>query len=385
MKLFRRLLSLMMVLCLLLFCCSCQATEPEDDGGEEEEEAGWDYTALRDGPAPYTGVTLNVYNWGEYIDDEVLDVNEAFTYLTGIRVNYRTFENNESMYAIISSGAADYDVLFPSDYMVGKLIDEGMLAPLNFDNIPNYKYIDPAYRNLAYDPENRYSVPYTWGTVGIFYNTKYVKEEDLALGWDLLWCEKYKDRILNFNNPRDAFGVALLKNGHSLNTTNPAEWQAAFDALVDQKQVLYKYVNDEIYDLMIGETCWIAPYYSGDGALMIYDDGANEDIAFMVPDSGTNFFVDAMCVRSTTKHQAEAEAYINFLCHPEVAKANAEYICYSTPHSLAKEMLDPEVSGNPYFYPDQSVLEKTEMYLDLDRKTTKLQSDLWLKLKQITR
>ncbi|MBQ2780217.1 MAG: spermidine/putrescine ABC transporter substrate-binding protein, partial [Clostridia bacterium] len=225
---------------MLLVFSSCAAPDDEPiDDEEEEEDVAWDYQAEFPKVAP-TGVTINVYNWGEYIDDEILDVNAAFTYVTGIEVNYKTFENNESMYALISSGAADYDVIIPSDYMVGKMINEGMLRKLNFDNIPNYQYIGENYRNLNYDPENAYSVPYTWGTVGIFYNTKYVDEADLALGWDLLWCDKYKDRILMFNNPRDAFGVALMKNGHSLNTTDPAHWNAAFDALVEQKQVLYK-------------------------------------------------------------------------------------------------------------------------------------------------
>ena len=327
----KRLLSLLSAALLCLSLAACQgASDKPDEPDEPEEEAAWDYMAEYPKAEP-TGVTLNIYNWGEYIDDEVLDVNAAFTYITGIGINYKTFENNESMYALLSSGAADYDVIFPSDYMIAKLIEEGMLAKLNFDNIPNYRYIGENYKNLEYDPENAYSVPYTWGTVGIFYNTKYVDEADLALGWDLLWCDKYKDRILMFNNPRDAFGIALAKLGYSLNTQKPAEWEAAYNELVRQKQVLYKYVNDEIYDLMIGETCWIAPYYSGDGVLMIYDDGANEDIAFFVPETGTNFFVDAMCVRSTTKHQAEAEAYINFLCRPEVAAANAEYIGYSCP------------------------------------------------------
>ncbi len=379
----KRFLALLSALLMLLVFSSCAAPddEPIDD---EEEDVAWDYQAEFPKAAP-TGVTINVYNWGEYIDDEILDVNAAFTYVTGIEVNYKTFENNESMYALISSGAADYDIIIPSDYMVGKMIDEGMLRPLNFDNIPNYQYIGENYRNLNYDPDNAYSVPYTWGTVGIFYNTKYVDEADLALGWDLLWCDKYKDRILMFNNPRDAFGVALMKNGHSLNTTDPAHWNAAFDALVEQKQVLYKYVNDEIYDLMIGETCWIAPYYAGDGVLMIYEEGANEDIAFFIPESGTNFFVDAMCVRSTSKHPAEAEAYINFMCNPHVAAANAEYIGYSCPEPAAMELMDPEITENPYFYPPQSILDRTEIFLTLPKETNKLQADLWLKLKQITR
>lgn len=181
-------------------------------------------------------VTLNVYNWGEYIDDEIFKVNDKFTEETGIKVNYQTFDNNESMYTIISSGAAEYDVVFPSDYMVGKMIDEGMLEKLDFANIPNYQYIDDAYKNLAYDPNNEYSVPYTWGTVGIFYNKAHVDEADLALGWDLLWAEKYKDKIYMFDNPRDAFGIALIKLGYSVNSTNEDEWQAAYEELVNRSR-----------------------------------------------------------------------------------------------------------------------------------------------------
>ena len=191
----KRLFSLFTAALLCLSLVACQSAPDEPDEPDGEEDTAWDYRAEYPEAEP-TGVTLNIYNWGEYIDDEVLDVNEAFTYITGIGINYKTFENNESMYALLSSGAADYDVIFPSDYMIAKLIEEGMLAKLNFDNIPNYRYIGENYKNLEYDPENAYSVPYTWGTVGIFYNTKYVDEADLALGWDLLWCDKYKDRII---------------------------------------------------------------------------------------------------------------------------------------------------------------------------------------------
>lgn len=326
-------------------------------------------------------VTLNVFNWGEYIDDEILDVNALFTEETGIRINYKTYESNESMYTLLESGAAEYDVVIPSDYMIGKMINEGMLAKLNFDNIPNYVYIDEAYRNLEYDPNNEYSVPYTWGTVGIFYNKKYVDEEDLAQGWDILWNEKYKGKIYMFDNARDSFAIALKKLGYSMNSTNPAEWQEAYEALAEQKALVQGYFMDQVFQKMTNEEGWLAPYYSGDGANMITGEDGNEDIGYFVPEQGTNLFVDAMCVLSNTKHQREAEEYINFMCRTDVAKANAEYICYSTPHTEVLPLLDEEVSGDPMFYPGQEVLDNAEVYITLDEETQKLEKTLWIKLK----
>jgi spermidine/putrescine transport system substrate-binding protein len=329
--------------------------------------------------AEKTGVTLNVYNWGEYIDDEDYQVNEAFTHLTGIEVNYKTFDNNESMYALLSSGAADYDVIFPSDYMVGKMIAEDRLAKLNFDNIPNFQYIDDQFKNPVYDPDNAYSVPYTWGTVGIFYNTDMVDEADLQQGWDILWNEKYKGQILMFDNPRDAFGIALKKLGLSMNSENPDDWQAAYQELVRQKPQVQAYVMDQIFDKMANNEAALAPYYSGDGIVMMDE---NEKIDYFVPEEGTNRFVDAMCVLKNSPHQAEAEQYINFLCSTAVAKANAEYIGYSTPQTEARKDLDPEVGENPNFYPPESVLAKTEVFMTLPDSINELQDELWRQLKK---
>ena len=323
-------------------------------------------------------VTLNVYNWGEYIDPAV---NDMFTEETGIRVNYKNFTDNESMYAVLSTGAASYDIIVPSDYMVGKLINEGMLAKLNFDNIPNFQYIAESLKNPSYDPENAYSVPYTWGTVGIFYNTKYVDEADLAQGWDLLWNEKYSGRIFMFDNPRDAFGIALNKCGFSMNTTDPAQWQAAYEALAEQKPLLHQYVMDQIYDKMINEEGWIAPYYSGDGIVMMDEEEGNPAIDFFVPESGTNRFVDALCVPANSPHIKEAEMYINFLCRTDIALLNAEYIGYSTPHTEAQTLLDPEIGENPNFYPPEEVLENTEVFLTLPAETGALMDELWMKVK----
>ena len=326
-------------------------------------------------------VTINVFNWTSYIDDEIMDVNRQFEKETGIHVNYKNYGSNEEMYTMLESGAAEYDVVFPSDYMIGKMIKNDMLAKLNFDNIPNYKYIGEDYKNLAYDPNNEYSVPYTWGTVGIFYNKKYVAEEDLKDGWGLLWNEKYKGKIYMFDNSRDAFAIALKKLGYSMNSEKPDEWRAAYEELLKQKPLLQGYFMDQVFQKMINEEGWIAPYYSGDGAIMIDAEDGNKDIGYFVPEQGTNFFVDAMCVMKTTKNQEAAEKYIDFLCRTDVAKANAEYICYSTPQTEARAQLDPEVGENPIYYPDSKVLENTEVFLTLSDDIHKLERELWIELK----
>ena len=336
-------------------------------------------------------VTLNVYNWGEYISDGsdgLMDVNAEFERRYGVRINYKTYESNESMYTLLESGAAEYDVVIPSEYMIGKMVQEGMLAKLNFDNIPNYKYIDETYTNILNQPYegtdvciNDYCVPYTWGTVGIFYNKKYVDEADLAQGWDILWNEKYAGKIYMFDNARDSFAIALKKLGYSMNTTNPDEWQAAYDELAKQKDLVQGYFMDQVFQKMTNEEGWLAPYYSGDGANMITGDDGNENIGYFVPDEGTNLFVDAMCVLKTSRNKELAEKYINFMCEPDVATDNAEYICYSTPHKEALNMLSEEVSSNPMFYPSPEVIAKAEVYVTLPEDTMKLQKELWIKLK----
>lgn len=323
-------------------------------------------------------VTLNVYNWGEYIDPTV---NDIFTKETGIRVNYKNFTDNESMYAVLSTGAAIYDVIIPSDYMVGKLINENMLAKLDFDNIPNFQYISDTLKNPEYDPQNAYSVPYTWSTVGIFYNKKYVDEADLAQGWDLLWNQKYSGRIFMFDNQRDAFGIALNKCGYSMNTTNTAEWDEAYEALAEQKPLLLQYVMDQVYDKMINEEGWIAPYYSGDGLIMMDEEEGNPNIDFFVPQSGTNRFIDAMCVPANSPHITEAEQYINFMCRTDIALLNAEYIGYSTPQTEAQKLLDPAIGENKNLYPPDELLERTEVFLTLPAEVNAYMDKLWMKLK----
>ncbi len=324
--------------------------------------------------------SINVYNWGQYISDGTdgyIDVNRAFTEATGIEVNYMTFDSNESMYTKLKTGGSSYDVIIPSDYMVGRLIAEGMLQELNFENIPNYQYIDEAYRNTDYDPENKYSVPYTVGTVGIIYNTKYVAEEDIG-SWDLLWNEKYDGKILMFDNPRDAFAAAELKLGFSLNTTAPDQLRAAAAELIGQKPLVQSYVMDQIYDKMVRGEAWIAPYYAGDYLMMSAE---SEDLAFYFPEEGFNLFIDAFCIPTCATNKEGAEAYINFLLDPEVCGQNLEYLGYTAAESAAKDYMDPELASNPIAYPSEDVLALGSGFLFLDTETTQLMDSLWLEVK----
>ncbi|WP_242846262.1 ABC transporter substrate-binding protein [Anaeromassilibacillus senegalensis] len=330
--------------------------------------------------APKRGVTINVYNWGEYISngvDDTLDVNAEFTRRTGIDVNYTTFDTNESLYSKLAGGGANYDVIVPSDYMVSKLLQEGYLEELDFDNIPNFQYIDEQYRNPNYDPTNAYSVPYTWGVVGIFYNKNYVKET--VDSWSILWDPDYAGKILMFDNPRDSFGIAQKRLDYSFNSTNEKEWEDAAALLKEQKPLIQAYVMDQIFDKMASGDAWLAPYYAGDAATLVDD---NPDIGFAIPTKeGTNFFVDALCIPKGAKHKKEAEEYINFLCDPEIAAANVDYIGYSTPETAAKELLPEETVENPIFYPPKEILDNSEVFVSLPEETSILLDKLWAEVK----
>ena len=323
-------------------------------------------------------ITLNVYNWGQYIaqgEDGAIDVIAAFEdAYPHIKVNYTTYDSNETMYTKLKAGGISVDVVIPSDYMIGRMVDENMLLPLNFENIPNYQYIDETYKNTAYDPENLYSVPYTWGTVGIIYNTKYVDEADIG-SWDLLWNEKYADRILMFGNSRDAFGIAELMLGYGLNSTDEAELQACAEKLKEQRPLVQQYVMDEIYDLMGNEEAYIAPYYAGDYMMMKLD---NEDLAFYHPEEGFNLFIDAMCIPSCCQNKEAAELFINFLCQPDIAGGNMEWIGYGTPLTAAREYIDPEIIADPAAYPSDKVLENGQSFLSLPAEVIQKVEDLWL-------
>ena len=327
-----------------------------------------------------TGVTINVYNWGQYISDGTdgyLDVNAAFTEATGIEVNYMTFDTNESLYTKLKTGGSSYDIIVPSDYMAGRLIDEGLVQKLDFSNIPNYQYINEAYKNTAYDPDNEYSVPYTWGTVGVIYNKKYVDEADIG-SWDLLWNEKYAGKILMFDNNRDAFAIAESRLGYSLNTTDSVALTACAELLKQQKPVVQQYVMDQIFDKMTREEAWIAPYYAGDYLTMLED---NPDLGFFFPQEGFNLFIDCLMIPSSAEHKAEAEAYINFLLSPEVCGENLDYLGYSAPEDAAKEYMDPEVSSSEIAYPSAETLARSEAFLYLPTESNQLMDSLWLDVK----
>ncbi len=326
-------------------------------------------------------VTINVYNWGEFISsgvDGTIDVNSEFTKKTGINVNYNTFASNEELYAKLAGGGADYDVIIPSDYMIGKLINNNMLSKIDFEKLENIKFIDDEFIYPNYDETNEYSVPYTWGTIGIFYNKKYVDESEDEISWDILWNEKYSGKILMFDNSRDSFGIAQKKLGISYNTHDEQEWIRAADELMKQKPLVQAYVMDQIFDKIGNGEAFLAPYYAGDAAILTKD---NPDIGFVIPKEGTNKFVDSMCIPANSKHKLEAHAYIDFMCSPDVALANVLATGYSTPESIVKSMLNPEVANNPIFYPSDYILDNSESYNYLPENINFLINKLWLDIK----
>ena len=316
---------------------------------------------------------VNVYNWGGYIDESVLD---EFTAQTGIKVNYDTYESNESMYGVLKNDGASYDVVIPSDYMISRMIEEDMLEPLDFDNIPNFSDIDPNLKNPDYDPENQYSVPYMWGLLGVIYNTAMV--DGAPDSWSILFDENYSGQILMFNNSRDALGVALKYLGYSYNTTDPAQITAATDLLIQQKPLVQSYVMDEIFEKMQGNSAAIGAYYYGDYLTMA---DVNPDLAFCLPKEGTNLYVDAMCIPKGAENKANAEAFINFMCSTSVGLANVEETWYSSPLLSVREELDPEVSEDPYAYPDDAVLEQCESFRNLPEDILALYDSEWTRLK----
>lgn len=325
------------------------------------------------------GTTINVYNWGEYISDGSegsMNINAEFTKRTGIKVNYNNYDTNENMYAKLKSDGVSFDIVIPSDYMIERLIDEDMLQKIDFSNIPNYKYIDAEYKGLYFDPKDEYSVPYNVGMVGLIYNTKMVKEAPTS--WDVMWDEQYKGKVLMFDNPRDAFGIAQKLLGQSFNTTDEAEWRAAADKLKAQKPILQGYVMDDIFRKMESGEAAIAPYYAGDFITMHNN---NPDLAFVYPQEGVNIFVDSICIPKNAKNKAAAEAYINFLLDPDIAVENANYLGYATPNTAVLTREDYELKGNAYLYPEDQQMPKTEYFYNLPQKTLTLMTDLWSELK----
>ena len=345
-------------------------------------------------------VTLYVYNWGEYISDGSegsLDVNAEFEKycaenerireLTGgkkVKVNYSTYASNEDLYAKLESNTVSYDIVVPSDYMIARLAKEGLIQKIDVSKIDNYQYISDDFKNLYYDANNEYSVPYTYGTVGIIYDTNKVSVKDAEeQSWALMWNENYKGDILQFNNPRDAFGTAMFYLGIDVNSENEQDWINAQRILKSQKEVVQGYVMDEVFNKMESGSAAIAPYYAGD-FLSMYED--NEDLAFYYPKEGTNVFVDAMCVPASAKSPELALEYINFMLSEQIAIANAEAICYASPNKLVYENTDyiaemSEIHENAmeilYGYDDS----KMAYFYDLPAAARKTMNDLWEELK----
>ena len=343
-------------------------------------------------------LTLYVYNWGEYMSDgseDSLDSNKAFeewyyeTYGVKVKVNYSTYSSNESMYAKISSGSVNYDVIVPSDYMIQRMIKEDLLAPLNYDNIDNIGNLTSEFygenaKYDFYDPGNVYSVPYMYGMIGIIYNTSVVPEAEEDIGsWSLMWDEDYKGNILQFNNSRDAFGTAQYYLQLDVNSDNEADWRTALEKLKEQKKIVQGYVMDEIYNKMENGSAAIAAYYAGD-YLTMYEE--NEDLEFYYPKEGTNLYVDAMCIPKASKSKEIAERYINFMLTEEVAVANAEYTYYASPNRLVRESQDyidylADIKEDAYekIYDTDTV--PTSSYENLDKEKLILLNNLWEELK----
>ena len=294
---------------------------------------------------------------------------------TGIQVNYTTMATNEEMMVKLEEADCIYDVCFPSDYIIERLIQKDLLHELNKDNIPNLQYIDERFLDLDFDPENKYSVPYMWGTVGILYNTTMVQEP--VTSWDILWDETYADQILMYDSIRDTIGVALMKLGYSINTRNEADIQAAEEALIAQKPIVQAYLGDPIKDRLISGGAAMGIVYSGDAMWCMYE---NPDLAYAVPETGSNLWFDNIIIPKTSDNTEAAEAFINFLCDPEVAAQNAEYIGYSTPNAAALEILGEEYINDPTYNPPQELLDKCEIFHDLGDFIT-VYNDAWNRIK----
>lgn len=317
-----------------------------------------------------------IYNWGEYIDPEVLDMFEEET---GIQVIYEEFETNEIMYPKIQSGAIAYDLVCPSDYMIQKMIQNDLLQPLNFDNIPNAKNIGQVYyeKSRQFDPDNQYSIPYCWGTVGILYNTKMVEEP--IDSWTVLWDTQYKDNILMQDSVRDAFAVALKTLGYSLNSTSIHELTQAKDLLVQQKPLVQAYVIDQVRDKMIGNEAAIGVIYSGEA---IYTQTENPDLAYVVPKEGSNMWIDSWVMPKNAPNKENAEKFLDFLCRPEIALMNFEYITYSTPNEKARELIeDPAIRNSEIAFPGDSLLSRCETFTYLGEDADEVYNQLWREVK----
>ncbi len=377
----KKIVAIVTSVAVLLPCCLILFSNRSTNDSVDRENLQGTYTT------DYAGTTLNVYNWTEYISDGgegSLDVIAAFERLTGIKVNYNTYESNEVMYSKLVSGSVSYDVIIPSDYMIHRLKDENRLMKLDFGKITNYGLIDEKYKDLYFDPNNEYSVPYNVGLVGLIYNSAEI--EKTPDSWSVMWDAAYTNNILNFNNPRDAFAISQLLLGIDLNSEEKSDWEVAANKLKEQKAVLQGYVMDEVFNKMESGNALLAPYYAGDFLTMY---GENSDLDLTYPKEGTNIFVDSLCIPETCQNYEAALMFINFMLEPEIAVANAEYICYASPntavleseeYAVAMAEMHPEWKRILYDVMEDDTIKKT-FYYDLPDSVRSYYDSLWEEVK----
>lgn len=366
----KRIIAFLLALFTLLFSFNTVAFADEEIFSEEQLQY---YKSLG-----LQGTSVNVYNWGEYISDGSegsMNVVGEFERLTGAKVNYTNYESNENMYSKLSGGGVSYDVIVPSDYMISRLVDENMLVEIDWNNIPNIRYIEDQYQNLYFDPEQKYSVCYNVGTTALIYNTELVKEKPTS--WKVLWDEQYRDKVLIFNNSRDAFAIAQAILGQSLNTVDESEWTEAAALLAEQKDAVSPvYVMDEVFNLMESGEYAFATYYAGDYVLMSEN---NESLSYCFPEEGVNIFYDAFCIPKCVQNKRGAEAFINFMHEPQVALENAEFIYYASPNVTVRNSEEHSLYGNQAVYPQK--MPVGQCFENLPQNVLELQADLWTNVK----
>lgn len=366
----KKSVSFLMVL-ILLICAFPQNVFAKDKYFTQEQIDYYNNLGLQ-------GTIVNVYNWGEYIsegDDGTMNTVSEFERLTGARVNYSNFESNENMYSKLTGGGVSYDIIIPSDYMIDRLVDEDMLLPLDYDNIPNFKYIRKDCRNLYFDPEQQYSVCYNYGTTILIYNKKLVKETPDS--WKVLWDKKYNGKVLMFNNSRDAFAIAQAVLGQDVNSSNEQEWLESAKLLAEQKDnVNPVYVMDEVFNLMESGEYAFATYYAGDYVIMLEN---NPDLAYCFPKEGVNKFYDAFCIPKCSKNKKGAEAFINFMNEPQVALANEEYIYYASANSTVEHNEKNSLYGNEVVYVKKE--PESQSFKNLPQNILELQNNYFSQVK----
>ena len=348
-----------------------QTTEHAEDVTSTEKEAAPATSAKGSGE-------VVVYNWGEYIDPDVL---KQFEEETGIKVVYEEFETNEIMYPKVAAGAASYDLICPSDYMISKMIDNDLLQPINYDHIPNFKNIDETYleQSRGFDPDLKYSIPYCWGTVGILYNKSMIEEGDTVDSWEILWDEKYKDSILMQDSVRDAFMVPEKMFGYDINTVKEDEIKACCEKLIEQKPLVQAYVVEQVRDKMIGSEAALGVIYSGEA---IYTQRENEDLEYVIPKEGSNVWIDSWVIPKDARNVENAEKFLDFLCRGDIALKNFEYITYSTPNKAARELIeDEDIRNSTIAFPTAEMLKNCDVYKYIGEDGDALYQKYWDKVK----